>query len=135
MARLGRDRLTILEASPLFGGRERLRAIATSRQVFTLWGRRGVPWEVVGPAIWAQLSHSGFRPLHPGALGAESIMPRDYQLASQQLTRIYNERTRFPERWNAVRALLEALSPLIQPKSIPNKTKDIAVPAGHVVSR
>lgn len=137
MTRLGRDRLSVVEASPVFGGGERLRAIATSRQVYTLWKRRGVPWEVVGPVVWpivlAYLSHSAKRPLHPGAIGAE-LMPHEYELASQQLTRIFNERRRFPERWNAVRALLDALSPQLQEASQARKTPHV-VPQGHAVGR
>lgn len=138
MTRLGRDRLSVGEAGPVFGGTERLRAIATSRQVFTLWKRRGVPWEVVGPVVWpivlAYLSHSAQRPLHPGSIGAV-LMPHEYEIASQQMTRIFNERSRFPERWQAVKALLDALSPSLQPKAIARKTAEVMMPSGHAVSR
>lgn len=55
MPRPARARPTIEEAE-LLVGKKKLRALASSRQVFFQWQTRGVPWDLIGPVIVERLS-------------------------------------------------------------------------------
>lgn len=55
MSRISRQKLSVEEASALCGA-ETIRALATSTAVYSIWRKRGVPWEVTGPLVLERLS-------------------------------------------------------------------------------
>jgi len=56
VGRTARERLPLSEALEQFG-KVPIRALASSKQTYSNWKLRGVPWESIGPLVWEHFSH------------------------------------------------------------------------------
>lgn len=73
MSRIPREKLSRDQASALFGA-DVIRNLATSGAVYSIWEKRGVPWEITGPLMMERLSQALDAHSHFSRLGGAADM-------------------------------------------------------------